>query len=154
MSNLRRILYLSQSTAPMNKGDLLALLYLCRTVNAKLGVTGMMLYSAGNFMQVLEGRHDHVGGLMDRIKRDARHMNVLTLVDEAATERCFGDWNMGLLDIQNLRPIDLDRLTLVIRAAQTGTDLTKPGRTSLALLRDFTQQLAPARDHTTARAAS
>jgi hypothetical protein len=155
--NPRRILYLSQATAPLSRPELLALHYASQTSNLQRGVTGLMLYSGGNFMQVLEGRPDQVGDLMRIIERDPRHMNIKMLIDEIVPERLFSAWAMGLLDISRLRPVDTDRLSMVMRAIyqevkSTESDLEKAssdghaalkhGRAALSLLRDFSQQLA------------
>jgi hypothetical protein len=56
-----QISYLSQASAPMSADQLIALLMQCRTNNAERGLTGMLLYGNGTFLQVLEGE-DAVGG--------------------------------------------------------------------------------------------
>ena len=50
-----QITYLSTATDPMPSQDLLSLLKECRENNAGCGVTGMLLYCNGTFLQVLEG---------------------------------------------------------------------------------------------------
>ncbi len=54
------LVYVSSATRPFSGEDLRALLETCRKDNAELGVTGMLLYKDGNFMQVLEGDEDAV----------------------------------------------------------------------------------------------
>jgi hypothetical protein len=49
------IVYVSSALKPFSKTDLLTLLEKSRENNTSLGISGMLLYKDGNFMQVLEG---------------------------------------------------------------------------------------------------
>jgi hypothetical protein len=49
------LVYVSSATKPFSPDELSELLAQARVDNAALGITGMLLYSNGNFMQVLEG---------------------------------------------------------------------------------------------------
>ena len=59
------LVYASSALQPFTKPELQALLEQARQKNAKLGVTGMLLYKDGNFMQVLEGEKETVRKLGD-----------------------------------------------------------------------------------------
>lgn len=59
------------------------------------GITGMLLYSGGNFLQVLEGAAEQVQATYDRICLDPRHKNCLILLEHDVPERQFGRWSMG-----------------------------------------------------------
>ena len=72
-----QIVYASSALQPFTKPELQALLEQARPKNDKLGVTGMLLYKDGNFMQVLEGEQDVVGKLVETIERAPRHKGVL-----------------------------------------------------------------------------
>jgi Sensors of blue-light using FAD len=61
------LLYLSESTIPFRKRDPRKLLSKSRENNAKLGVTGMLLFKSGNFLQVLEGQRETVLTLYKKI---------------------------------------------------------------------------------------
>ena len=63
--------------------------------NGREGVTGMLLFSQGNFMQVIEGEADDVKRAFERIRADPRHRNLTLLSEEAVPERHFSDWRMG-----------------------------------------------------------
>jgi hypothetical protein len=64
--------------------------------NARDGVTGMLLYADGNFLQVLEGPPEAVERTFARIEQDRRHSQVIVMSDEPTTQRDFADWSMGL----------------------------------------------------------
>lgn len=64
--------------------------------NVQSGVTGMLLYFKGSFMQVLEGERDAVMVTYQRIQADRRHQNCKLLVEEDIAQRHFPQWTMGL----------------------------------------------------------
>jgi hypothetical protein len=74
---------------------LLELLKVARANNARLGITGMLLYADGNFVQLIEGPDNAVDALYARISRDPRHTSLLKALDRPITERHYADWTMG-----------------------------------------------------------
>jgi hypothetical protein len=64
--------------------------------NERNGVTGMLLYADGNFLQVLEGPPQTVEETFARIEQDPRHHHIIVMSDEPTTQRDFADWSMGL----------------------------------------------------------
>lgn len=71
--------------------------------NPPLGVTGMLLFENGVFLQVLEGPRAAVSQTLFKISKDPRHKDVV--VDECTpiTERQFSSFNMGALSGLNPR---------------------------------------------------
>jgi len=67
------LIYVSSAVTEFSKSELVDLLESCHANNANLGVTGMLLYKDGNFMQALEGNEDVVRGLHAKIALDPRH---------------------------------------------------------------------------------
>lgn len=65
-----QVLYHSQALFPFSDAELQALLDESRAFNAAHGITGLLLYSAGRFVQVLEGDHATVRALYARIQQD------------------------------------------------------------------------------------
>jgi hypothetical protein len=66
-----------------------------RRLNALNGVTGVLLYCDGNFMQYLEGDEDAVMETFERIRASESHYQLDELMNQAILEREFGDWSMG-----------------------------------------------------------
>lgn len=60
------------------------------------GVTGMLLYTKGRFMQVLEGSPEAVRVTYQRIALDNRHSNLQLMAEEYIAARHFAKWSMGL----------------------------------------------------------
>ena len=92
---VRQLVYSSVETVEFDEESLLELLGLARTKNSKLGVTGMLLYAEGTFLQVLEGEEDVVEALFAKIERDPRHTDTRLLLRTDVEEPSFGDWSMG-----------------------------------------------------------
>jgi Sensors of blue-light using FAD len=93
------LVYVSSAVKPFLQSELLDLLAKSRENNARLGITGMLLYKDGNFMQALEGEEGAVQALYARIGRDPRHRGLLTLLQGPLEERQFPEWSMGFRDL-------------------------------------------------------
>ena len=93
------LVYVSTAAERVSKAELLDILARSRAANAEAGITGMLLYKDGSFMQVLEGEEAAVRDLYARIRRDPRHLGIVTLVEGEREERSFGDWSMGFQDL-------------------------------------------------------
>jgi hypothetical protein len=95
--HLIQLVYGSRATVACDGPFLSALLEKARNGNARLGVSGVLLYHTGSFMQVLEGVPDVVSALFGKIERDQRHDRVVILRRGAVAERSFSEWSMGLM---------------------------------------------------------
>lgn len=93
------LVYVSSARELFSDEDLKALLAQSRENNQRLGLTGMLLYKDGNFMQLLEGPEDTVMALYARIERDPRHRGVLIVLKREVEERAFPDWSMGFKNL-------------------------------------------------------
>lgn len=89
------LIYVSNATRRLDEAQLLDILAASRAANAEIDVTGLLLYKSGHFMQMLEGAEAVVRELLDKITRDPRHYNVVTLQEGTHGGRIFPDWSMG-----------------------------------------------------------
>jgi hypothetical protein len=87
--------YVSSAVRLMPEEEILEILRAARKRNEGLGITGMLLYRGGNFLQVLEGPAAAVDQLIDKIKKDPRHRGVILMSRKAIEGRQFGDWQMA-----------------------------------------------------------
>ena len=101
---LVRLMYASRATESVDQDDLIAILKKSKQHNPALGVTGVLCFSAGIFLQVLEGGRSHVSALYNRIAQDKRHREVVLLGYEEVSERCFAGWSMGQVNLSRLNP--------------------------------------------------
>lgn len=68
-----------------------------RVNNARVDVTGALMFNAGCFAQVLEGSRDAIETIFERIQQDERHGDVFLLAFVPVTERAFESWSMGFV---------------------------------------------------------
>ena len=94
------LIYVSLATKPFNETGLVELLATSRRNNAAAGVTGMLLYKDGKFMQLLEGEEAHVTRIFEKISKDPRHRNVITLLKGREETRLFSEWFMGFSNLE------------------------------------------------------
>lgn len=87
--------YVSLAAHPMSDDELKDILSVARQNNEQLGVTGMLLYRDGFFIQALEGEEKVVKDLYESIRQDPRHHHVVTVDVHPITERVFVGWHMG-----------------------------------------------------------
>jgi hypothetical protein len=90
-----RLAYVSVAREKMRPEALLGLLRQCQRKNATTGVTGLLLFGNGTFLQVLEGEAHAVDCLFHRIEHDHRHRDVRLLSCRDIEQRRFPDWKMG-----------------------------------------------------------
>lgn len=96
---LIHLIYVSEATVAFESKDLHRLLAKARPNNDARGITGMLLYVDGFFLQVLEGNEGAVLSLYEKIGHDARHKKVSKLIAEPIEEREFEDWSMGYAEV-------------------------------------------------------
>lgn len=97
MSELIQLFYVSRSTAePRQVEEILAV---SREANARIGLTGALLFTGGYFAQVLEGPVEAVDATMECIFRDARHADVRCLLRNPIARRRFAEWTMASADV-------------------------------------------------------
>ena len=105
---LSHIIYASSAVPGFDGADLIPILTASRIKNSRLSVTGMLLYTAGSFFQVLEGEDSVLSELLQTIATDSRHKNVTKIIQEPIADRDFNDWTMGCSDVSiaDLRAVD------------------------------------------------
>ncbi|MEE7457241.1 blue light sensor protein [Methylorubrum populi] len=97
--DLCRLVYYSRNRvagAPTAMDETIrGILAVSRVNNARVGVTGALMFNAGCFAQVLEGPSEAVETTFERIQQDERHGEVSLLALEPVEERLFTDWSMA-----------------------------------------------------------
>ncbi|WP_108398700.1 BLUF domain-containing protein [Devosia submarina] len=66
-----------------------------RLKNAELEVTGVLVFDGTHFAQLVEGPETNVRALRAAIESDARHQDIKTVLDSAATERRLPNWSLA-----------------------------------------------------------
>lgn len=94
-----QIVYTSTASVSFSRVELMALLKGSFERNTRAGITGLLLYQDGSFMQVLEGEEPVVKALFAKICRDPRHHSIIPLIREQIEERNFPGSAMAFRDL-------------------------------------------------------
>ena len=130
---LVRLMYASRAVPAVDTDELLAILRQSRANNTARGVTGVLCFSGGIFLQVLEGGRSAVNQLYNRVAADTRHTQVELLSYEEIGERAFAGWSMGQVDLARLNPA----LLLKYSECATLDPYAVSGAVSMALFREL-----------------
>ena len=101
---LVRLVYASRAASALTQDQLTTILRQSKAKNPAMGVTGVLCFSEGIFLQALEGGRSAVNQLYARIVADPRHQQVELLCYEEISERRFGSWSMGQVNLARLNP--------------------------------------------------
>ena len=129
---LVRLLYASRAIDPACT-SIDEILSQSRQYNPTCGITGILCYGGGIYLQALEGGRNQVNALYHQIANDERHRDVVILLYEEITERRFGGWTMGQVNLTRLNT------SIVLKYSETH-DLDPyavSGGVSLALLEEL-----------------
>lgn len=102
MQNCRLIYRSTCAASFLPNEDLRELVEYSAQHNRNAGITGLLLLSGSQFLQVLEGPSVAVNELFGRIIRDPRHHDVQLISFEQIGPTYFDDWNMHLVDLFDL----------------------------------------------------
>ena len=92
---LEQLIYVSTDTRevtnPIRAADILAE---ARRNNARDDITGVLTFTGGQFIQVLEGHPDRLEDLLARLVVDQRHRDLRILARRPIVHRDFQSWDM------------------------------------------------------------
>jgi hypothetical protein len=138
-SPLHSVVYVSTATRPFSPAELNELLSLSRERNQASGITGMLLFKDGCFIQAFEGEKEAVRNLQLRIERDPRHHNIVVLMNGPIDQRDFSAWTMGFKHLSDddvhRQPGFSEMLKMFIRQGRCSMDTSF----AIKLLRSFAQ---------------
>ena len=130
---LVRLLYVSKALDAESSAATQAILAVAREHNLSNGITGILCYGGGIYLQAIEGGRNQVNALYGQIVSDKRHKDVVLLNYEEITERRFGGWTMG--------HVNLSKLNTSVVLKYSELPLLDPyavsGQVSLALLEEL-----------------
>lgn len=95
--SLFRLIYSSKRLDTTEVSDLLSLLGKSTENNRKNNITGVLCFTKGFFIQILEGESSSVNKLYNKIVADKRHTEVTLINYSSCAKREFPDWSMGFI---------------------------------------------------------
>ncbi len=129
---LVRLLYASR-VVDARSDSIESILSQSRQFNPASGITGILCYGGGIFLQALEGGRKAVSDLYGHIQRDPRHNDVVLLHYEEIFERRFGGWTMGQVDASRVNT----NILLKYSERAELDPYSVSGKVSLALLEEL-----------------
>ncbi|GKQ50432.1 BLUF domain-containing protein [Bradyrhizobium sp. Ce-3] len=140
--SVHALIYVSRSNSNVRDGSareiIRSILAQSRSKNARLGVTGALLFSEGYFCQTLEGEPAAVEDIFSAIECDPRHRDVTLLTFRPAPARRFPDWSMAYAGV-SAGP-DWSRKIEGLLADPSEIDGDRMGRELLVLMTDLVRQ--------------
>jgi len=129
---LVRLLYASRAI-DTSADAIEAILTQSRQHNPECGITGILCYGGGIFLQAIEGGRMAVSELYGHIQKDIRHKDVVLLHYEEIAERRFGGWTMGQVNVSKINA------TILLKYAEKPEldPYSVSGGVSLALLEEL-----------------
>jgi hypothetical protein len=129
---LVRLLYASRAMDPAAVA-IDEILAKSRQGNPSSGITGILCYGGGIFLQAIEGGRSAVSELYGHIQRDARHKDVVLLHYEEISERRFSGWTMGQVNMSKINA------SILLKYAEKPEldPYSVSGKVSLALLEEL-----------------
>ncbi len=130
---LVRLLYASKLKTANDPAVIDSILAQSREHNPALGITGILVYSEGIFLQALEGGRKQISELYSHIIKDSRHTDVVLLHYEEITERRYGGWTMGQVNLAKVNASVLLKYSETVEL----NPYSVSGAVSLALLEEL-----------------
>ena len=129
---LVRLLYASRAVDTSEEA-IDSILAQSRQSNPLCGITGILCYGGGIFLQAIEGGRMAVSDLFSHIQKDVRHKDVVLLHYEEIAERRFGGWTMGQVNMSRINA------SILLKYAEKPEldPYSVSGKVSLALLEEL-----------------
>jgi hypothetical protein len=139
--SLFQIVYVSTASEPFGRAELVKLLRQSVSRNLQAGITGLLLYKDGCFIQALEGEERSVVALFSKISRDPRHHHVIPLIHESIEQRYFPNSSMAFRDLNAAELRDLPGYSEFMNTPLDGELLARDIPKSKRLLLLFKQDV-------------
>jgi hypothetical protein len=111
------LLYISQSTESFaERQHRVDLANQAIAINRENALTGVLIFTNGYFMQLLEGPKNNLLDTFKRISADKRHHDVELLSFEENVERIFPAWNMNLVEFKETTSDTMARVAHIRQA--------------------------------------
>jgi hypothetical protein len=140
---MHELFYCSMATREMPDADILDILKVSREKNARLKVTGLLVYQkrTREFMQVLEGEKQVIFDLLETIKADKKHLSLQLIYEGEIPERSFKDWSMGFADLESVDKSKLEGISDFLEKGYTHELIRDEPTQATLLLETFKKNL-------------
>ncbi|QJD79424.1 BLUF domain-containing protein [Spirosoma rhododendri] len=120
------ITYFSSAVETTTEQIVVDIVDFSRDKNARLGITGVLLYINGHIVQVLEGQQQAVEALYNSIQADPRHTDVRTVIHRPITQRLFSHWYMGYETLTTHQYAEVQDIISIDPQHESAWDIDQP----------------------------
>ena|SRR5690606_33190438 len=114
--------YVSTAQRDMEPSEVVELLDQTEVRNNKLGISGLLIYSEGNFFEVLEGGKELILELYDVIRQDDRHKNIIQIFEKSINGKPFNPENGYFISANTqYKKLNIDNFQQCIQDLDEGT---------------------------------
>jgi len=122
----------------MDRESMDALLLNARINNERHNITGLLLFHAGAFLQVLEGDRRTISNLFEKkLVRDSRHKSVTLFHDEKIEQRQFTQWHLAYSDLNDPGASIPEAYRDLLKQRRSLFELTNNSQQALELVRQI-----------------
>ncbi len=124
MKLLYNICYVSKASEQLTNDDVKDIFKVTEQANNASGISGILLYSIGNFFQVLEGEKKLLENLYEnKIKKDTRHSNIYEVFRKEMETPIFSNYFSQFQTITTA--IQLDEIREYLKSNKTNSTSEK-----------------------------
>lgn len=119
------ISYVSTASRDLPQEEIVKILEESQIRNNEHGVNGLLIYSDGNFFEVIEGAEIMIKDLFKIIMEDTRHKNILTIFEKEVDKPFFDDKDANFIsENTNYRPMNVENFLFYIKDLDESTQKT------------------------------
>ncbi len=119
------ISYVSTASRGLPQEEIVKIMEETQIRNNKHGVNGLLIYSEGNFFEVIEGEEIKIKDLFKVIREDTRHKNILMIFEKEVDKPFFEDMDANFISENTQhRSMDVRNFLYYIKDLDEGTQKT------------------------------
>ncbi|MDX1760738.1 MAG: BLUF domain-containing protein [Christiangramia sp.] len=103
------ICYVSHTNSELDLHQIQDLLDFSLNNNRKLGLKGVLLYSEGNFFQILEGEKEVVLNIYHKIEKDPRHHGIIQIIGRDISKGAIDGYTVDVLNGEDKYNIEVPK---------------------------------------------
>ena len=112
---MKRLMYISTTTRKLSDEEVDEIAAKSVINNSRDRVTGVLLSAHEFFFQILEGEPEDVDRVLDRIRNDVRHRDILILkAEQDVSSRLFSEWSMKTVRLDGTGDLLMEAIRIML----------------------------------------
>ncbi|MDR6302042.1 BLUF domain-containing protein [Mesonia maritima] len=95
----KAICYVSTVSPGLSQDEIEQILLLSQLKNNNAHINGLLLFSNGSFLQIIEGESSIIDNLWKNINYDRRHFNLIKIFEQDVVQENFEDYHSDFVSI-------------------------------------------------------